>query len=155
MSDLPAPRFPRVLVTGAAGFVGHHLVRELEAAGHAVATTDAVPADAPAAAGLPDNRDHALAQKYMPNGTCGVIAFAVKGTREDAGRFIDRLKFVSIETHVADSRTCVLHPASHTHRQLSSQQLKEAGVPEGLIRLSCGIEAAEDIIADLEQAFGK
>ena len=104
--------------------------------------------------GLPDNRDHALAQKYMPNGTCGVIAFAVKGTREDAGRFIDRLKFVSIETHVADSRTCVLHPASHTHRQLSSQQLKEAGVPEGLIRLSCGIEAAEDIIADLEQAFG-
>ena len=104
--------------------------------------------------GLPDNRDHALAQKYMPNGTCGVIAFAVKGTREGAGKFIDRLKFVSIETHVADSRTCVLHPASHTHRQLSSQQLKEAGVPEGLIRLSCGIEAAEDIIADLEQAFG-
>ena len=105
--------------------------------------------------GLEDNPDHALAEKYMPNGTCGVIAFAVKGTREDAGRFIDRLKFVSIETHVADSRTCVLHPASHTHRQLSSQQLKEAGIPEGLIRLSCGIEAAEDIIADLEQAFGK
>ena len=104
--------------------------------------------------GLPGDKYYEIAQKYMPNGTCGVIAFAVKGTREDAGRFIDRLKFVSIETHVADSRTCVLHPASHTHRQLSSQQLKEAGVPEGLIRLSCGIEAAEDIIADLEQAFG-
>ena len=103
--------------------------------------------------GLEDSPDHALAEKYMPNGTCGVIAFAVKGTREDAGKFIDRLKFVSIETHVADSRTCVLHPASHTHRQLSSQQLKEAGIPEGLIRLSVGIEDADDIIADLEQAF--
>ena len=104
--------------------------------------------------GLPDNKDHALAEKYMPNGTCGVIAFAVKGTREDAVKFIDRFKFISIETHVADSRTCVLHPASHTHRQLTSGQLKEAGIPEGLIRLSCGLEAAEDIVADLEQAFG-
>ena len=103
--------------------------------------------------GLEDNRDHALAMKYMPNGTCGVIAFAVKGSREDAVRFIDRFKFISIETHVADSRTCVLHPASHTHRQLSSQQLREAGIPEGLIRLSVGLEAADDIIADLEQAF--
>ncbi|MBR0056212.1 MAG: PLP-dependent transferase, partial [Kiritimatiellae bacterium] len=80
--------------------------------------------------GLPDNRDHALARKYMPNGTCGVIAFAVKGTREDAVKFIDRFKFISIETHVADSRTCVLHPASHTHRQLSSALLAEAGIPE-------------------------
>ena len=104
--------------------------------------------------GLENDPDHALARKYMPAGTCGVLAFAVKGTREEAGRFIDRLQFVSIETHVADSRTCVLHPASHTHRQLSSEQLKAAGVPEGLIRLSCGIEAAEDIVADLEQAFG-
>lgn len=105
--------------------------------------------------GLEDDPDHALAQKYMPDGTCGVLSFAVKGTREDAGRFIDRLKFVSIETHVADSRTCVLHPASHTHRQLSSEQLAAAGVPEGLLRLSCGIEAAEDIVADLEQAFAR
>ena len=104
--------------------------------------------------GLPDNKDHALAEKYMPNGTCGVIAFAVKGSREDAVKFIDRFKFISIETHVADSRTCVLHPASHTHRQLTSEQLKEAGIPEGLIRLSCGLEAAEDIIAALQQAFG-
>ena len=103
--------------------------------------------------GLPDNKDHALAEKYMPNGTCGVIAFAVKGSRDDAVKFIDRFKFISIETHVADSRTCVLHPASHTHRQLSSEQLKEAGIPEGLIRLSCGIEDAGDIIEDLRQAF--
>lgn len=103
--------------------------------------------------GLKDSKDHALAEKYMPGGTCGVIAFAVKGTREDAVKFIDRFKFISIETHVADSRTCVLHPASHTHRQLSSQQLAEAGIPEGLIRLSCGLEAAEDIIGDLKQAF--
>ena len=103
--------------------------------------------------GLESSRDHALAQKYMPNGTCGVIAFAVKGSREDAVKFIDRFKFISIETHVADSRTCVLHPASHTHRQLSSEQLKEAGIPEGLIRLSVGLEDAGDIIGDLEQAF--
>ena len=105
--------------------------------------------------GLEDDPDYALAQKYMPNGTSGVIAFAVKGNREEAGKFIDALKVISIETHVADSRTCVLHPASHTHRQLSSQQLKEAGVPEGLIRLSVGIEDANDIIADLDQAFAK
>ena len=74
---------------------------------------------------------------------------------ESVGKFIDRLKFVSIETHVADSRTCVLHPASHTHRQLSSEQLKEAGIPEGLIRLSVGIEDADDIIGDLEQALAQ
>lgn len=105
--------------------------------------------------GLESSPDYALAKKYLPDGTSGVIAFALKGDREKAGKFIDSLKFVSIETHVADSRTCVLHPASHTHRQLSSEQLKEAGIPEGLIRLSVGIEAAEDIIGDLDQAFSK
>lgn len=104
--------------------------------------------------GLESDSCHELAKKYMPDGTCGVIAFALKGTRDNACKFIDSLKFVSIETHVADSRTCVLHPASHTHRQLSSQQLAEAGIPEGLIRLSVGIEDADDIIGDLEQAFG-
>lgn len=104
--------------------------------------------------GLEGDSCHELAKKYMPDGTCGVIAFALKGTRDNACKFIDSLKFVSIETHVADSRTCVLHPASHTHRQLSSQQLAEAGIPEGLIRLSVGIEDADDIIGDLEQAFG-
>lgn len=103
--------------------------------------------------GLEDNQDYALAQKYMPNGTSGVIAFALKGTRDDAVKFMDKFKFISIETHVADSRTCVLHPASHTHRQLSSQQLKDAGIPEGLIRLSVGLEDADDIIEDLRQSF--
>lgn len=106
-------------------------------------------------AGLPSNPSYALAQKYMPEGTCGVIAFGLKGTREDAIRFMDNLGFISIVTHVADARTCVLHPASHTHRQLSEEQLKEAGVAPDLIRLSVGIEAADDIIADIEQAMEK
>lgn len=106
-------------------------------------------------AGLPSNPSYALAQKYLPDGTCGVIAFGLKGTREDAIRFMDNLDFISIVTHVADVRTCVLHPASHTHRQLSDEQLKEAGVAPDLIRLSVGIEAADDIIADLEQAMEK
>ena len=104
--------------------------------------------------GLPGNKYHALAQKYMPKGSCGVIAFGLKGTREDAISFMDRLHFVSIVTHVADARTCVLHPASHTHRQLSDEQLREAGVAPDLIRLSVGIEDVNDIIADLEQAMG-
>ena len=91
----------------------------------------------------------------MPNGTCGVIAFGLKGTREDAIRFMDNLEFISIVTHVADARTCVLHPASHTHRQLSDQQLQEAGIAPDLIRLSVGIEDVEDIIADLQQAMDK
>ena len=91
--------------------------------------------------------------KYMPNGSCGVIAFGLNGTREEAIEFMDRLKFICIVTHVADARTCVLHPASHTHRQLSDEQLREAGVAPDLIRLSVGIENADDIIADIEQAL--
>ena len=106
-------------------------------------------------AGLPSNKYYPLAQKYMPNGTCGVIAFGLKGTREDAIRFMDNLDFISIVTHVADARTCVLHPASHTHRQLSDEQLREAGVAPDLVRLSIGIENADDIIADLQQAMDK
>ena len=90
--------------------------------------------------GLKNDKYHALAQKYMPHGTCGVIAFGLKGSREDAIRFMDRLKLAAIVTHVADARTCVLHPASHTHRQLSDEQLIEAGVAPDLIRLSVGIE---------------
>ena len=105
--------------------------------------------------GLPGNKYHALAQKYLPNGSCGVIAFGLKGTREDAIKFMDQLDFISIVTHVADVRTCVLHPASHTHRQLSDEQLREAGVAPDLIRLSVGIENADDIIADLQQAMEK
>ena len=103
--------------------------------------------------GLKSSKYYDLAQKYMPNGSCGVIAFGLNGTREEAIEFMDRLKFICIVTHVADARTCVLHPASHTHRQLTDEQLREAGVAPDLIRLSVGIENVNDIIADIEQAL--
>lgn len=103
--------------------------------------------------GLETDPQYELAKKYMPNGTCGVISFGVKGGREAATKFMDSLKLASIVTHVADSKTCVLHPASTTHRQLSDKQLEEAGVKSDLIRLSVGIEDVEDIIADIEQAL--
>ena len=103
--------------------------------------------------GLPDNKYYELAQKYMPNGSCGVISFGLKGGREVSIKFMDSLQLVAIVTHVADARTCVLHPASHTHRQLSDEQLLEAGVRPDLIRLSVGIENVDDIIADIEQAL--
>ncbi len=102
---------------------------------------------------LPRSRYHDLAAKYMPNGTCGVISFGLKGGRAEAGRFMDALKFIAIVTHVADARTCILHPASHTHRQLSEAQLAEAGVPLDLVRLSVGIENPDDIINDIDQAL--
>ena len=105
--------------------------------------------------GLKGNKYYDLAQKYLPNGSCGVIAFGLKGSKEEAIRFMDNLDFIAIVTHVADARTCVLHPASHTHRQLSDEQLLEAGVRPDLIRLSVGIENCDDIIADLEQAMKK
>lgn len=103
--------------------------------------------------GLKSNKYYELGQKYLPNGSCGVIAFGLKGTKEDAIRFMDSLKMICIVTHVADARTCVLHPASHTHRQLSDEQLREAGVAPDLIRLSVGIENVEDIIEDIQQAL--
>ena len=103
--------------------------------------------------GLENDKYHALAQKYMPNGTCGVISFGLKGGRQAAGEFMDKLKLAAIVTHVADARTCVLHPASHTHRQLSDEQLKEAGVDPSLIRLSVGIENVDDIIEEIRQAL--
>ncbi len=105
--------------------------------------------------GLPSDKYYTLGQKYLPDGSCGVIAFGLKGTRDDAIRFMDSLEFISIATHVADARTCVLHPASHTHRQLSEEQLREAGIAADLIRLSIGIENIDDIIEDLEQALKK
>ena len=105
--------------------------------------------------GLPDDQYYARAQKYLPNGSCGVIAFGLKGTRETAIQFMDSLEMINIVTHVADARTCVLHPASHTHRQLSDEQLREAGVAPDLIRLSVGIEDVEDIIDDIRQALDK
>lgn len=103
--------------------------------------------------GLESNKYYDLAKKYMPNGTCGVISFGVKGGREDAVKLMDNLKLASIVVHVADARTSVLHPASTTHRQLSDDQLIEAGVGPDLIRMSIGIEYVDDIIADLEQAL--
>ena len=102
---------------------------------------------------LEGNKYHDLAAKYMPNGTCGVVTFGLKGGREAASHMMDNLKLATIVTHVADARTCVLHPASHTHRQMNEQELKEAGVQPDLIRFSVGIENADDIIADLEQAL--
>ena len=103
--------------------------------------------------GFKGNKYHELAKKYMPNGTCGVISFGLKGGRAVSGAFMDQLKLAAIVTHVADARTCVLHPASHTHRQMSDEQLIEAGVAPDLIRFSVGIENSKDIIADLEQAL--
>lgn len=96
-----------------------------------------------------------LAQKYLPNGSCGVLSFGVKGGRDKCIQFMDQLELASIATHVADSKTCILHPASHTHRQLNDEQLKEGGIEPDLIRFSVGIENAEDLIADLEQALAQ
>lgn len=103
--------------------------------------------------GLKSSRYYELAQKYMKNGTCGVISFGLKGGRRAAEEMMDKLQLAAIVTHVADARTCVLHPASHTHRQMNDMQLKEAGVAPDLIRLSVGLEHIDDIIADLEQAL--
>ena len=104
---------------------------------------------------LPGNKYHDIAAKYMPNGTCGVVSFGIKGGREAATRFMDSLKLAAIVTHVADARTCVLHPASTTHRQLNDRQLDECKTPADLVRFSVGIEDVEDIIADLSQALDK
>ena len=104
---------------------------------------------------LEDDDQHAIAQKYMHHGTCGVVSFGIEGCREAATKFMDSLELAAIVTHVADARTCCLHPASTTHRQLTDEQLEECGVAPDLIRFSCGIEAAEDIIADIDQALAK
>ena len=103
--------------------------------------------------GLPGDEDYELAQKYMPNGTCGVVSFGVAGGRAKAEEFMGGLKLAQIATHVADARTCCLHPASATHRQMNDAELEAAGISPDLVRFSCGIEAAEDIIADVEQAL--
>ena len=105
--------------------------------------------------GLADDKCHALAEKYLPDGSCGVMAFGLKGDRDTAIKFMDSLEMINIVTHVADVRTCVLHPASHTHRQLSEEQLKAAGIAPDLIRLSVGIEDVDDIIADIKQEMDK
>ena len=103
--------------------------------------------------GLPGDQYHALAEKYLPNGSCGVVSFGVKGGRKAAETFMKHLKLAAIETHVADARTCCLHPASATHRQMNDAELEAAGVGPDLVRMSCGLEAAEDLIADIAQAL--
>ena len=102
---------------------------------------------------LPSNKYYALAQKYMPNGTCGVVSFGVKGGRAAAEKFMKALQIIAIETHVADARSCCLHPASATHRQMNDEELKNAGVPADLVRLSCGLESYQDLIDDIAQAL--
>ena len=104
---------------------------------------------------LEDDKQYAKAQKYMPNGTCGVVSFGIKGGREAATKFMDSLKLAAIVTHVADARSCCLHPASTTHRQLTDELLEECGVSADLVRFSCGIEDSDDIIADIEQALAQ
>ncbi|MDO4160126.1 MAG: O-acetylhomoserine aminocarboxypropyltransferase/cysteine synthase [Prevotellaceae bacterium] len=105
--------------------------------------------------GLKDDECYELGQKYLPNGSCGVLSFGLKGDRETAIRFMDSLELITIVTHVADARSCVLHPASHTHRQMSDEQLREAGVAPDLIRLSVGVEDIDDILDDIRQALAK
>ena len=103
--------------------------------------------------GLPDDKYHEVAKKYLPNGGCGVVSFELKGGRAEAEKFMKSLKLAAIETHVADARTCCLNPATSTHRQMTDEQLAEAGIPAGLIRISCGLEDKKDLIADLAQAL--
>ncbi|MBQ3638642.1 MAG: O-acetylhomoserine aminocarboxypropyltransferase/cysteine synthase [Clostridia bacterium] len=105
--------------------------------------------------GLPSSKEYAKAQKYMPDGTCGVVSFGVKGGRAAAGAFMEKLRLVAIETHVADARSCCLHPATTTHRQMNDEELLAAGVSADLVRLSCGLEDPEDLISDVDQALGK
>ncbi len=103
--------------------------------------------------GLEGDKFYETAKKYMPNGTCGVVSFGVKGGREAAEKFMDNLKLASVATHVADARTCCLHPASSTHRQMSEDELVAAGISGDLVRFSCGLENAQDLIEDIAQAL--
>ena len=103
--------------------------------------------------GLPGDKYYKIAQKYLPNGGCGVVSFCLKGGRKEAELFMKSLKLIAIETHVADARSCCLNPATSTHRQLTDKQLEDAGIPAGLIRVSCGLENKEDLIEDIKQAL--
>ena len=102
---------------------------------------------------LPSNKYYKLAQKYLPNGGCGVVSFELKGGRAAAEKFMKNLKLAAIETHVADARTCCLNPATSTHRQMTDEQLEAAGIPAGLVRMSCGLEDKADLIADIKNAL--
>ena len=125
--------------------------RNAEAAAHYLAGHDKV--ESVKYPRLPGNPNKALADKYLSEGCSGVVSFSLKGGREAGARFIDSLKMISLQVHVADIRTCVLHPASSTHRQLSDEQLREAGITPGMVRLSVGLENLDDILADLDQAL--
>ncbi len=103
--------------------------------------------------GLESDKYYELAKKYLPNGGCGVVSFELKGGRAAAESFMKKLKLAAIETHVADARTCCLNPATSTHRQLTDEQLEAAGIPAGLVRMSCGLEDKEDLIADIKNAL--
>jgi O-acetylhomoserine (thiol)-lyase len=103
--------------------------------------------------GLPGDKYYDIAQKYLPNGSCGVVSFGVKGGRAAAEKFMAGLRVFAIETHVADARSCCLHPASATHRQMNDDELRAAGVSPDLVRMSCGLEDAADLIADIKQAL--
>lgn len=105
--------------------------------------------------GLEGDKYHKLAEKYLPNGSCGVVSFGVKGGRKAAENFMKHLKIIAIETHVADARSCCLHPASATHRQMNDEELYAAGVSPDLVRLSVGLENADDLINDVKQALDK
>ena len=105
--------------------------------------------------GLEGDKYHEVAKKYLPKGSCGVVSFELKGGRDAALVFMGALRLAAIETHVADARTCCLNPATSTHRQMTDEQLKEAGIPAGLVRLSCGLEDSADLIADIEQALAQ
>jgi O-acetylhomoserine (thiol)-lyase len=104
---------------------------------------------------LPENKYYPLAQKYLPNGTCGVVSFGVKGGRAAAEKFMKALKIIAIETHVADARSCCLHPANATHRQMNEEELRAAGISGDLVRLSCGLENYQDLIDDISQALAQ
>ena len=105
--------------------------------------------------GLPSSPYYQIGQKYLPNGSCGVVSFELNGGRKAAEVFMKALRLAAIETHVADARTCCLNPASSTHRQMSDKELEAAGIPAGLVRMSCGLESADDLIADIAQALDK
>ena len=105
--------------------------------------------------GLPGDAYHERAKKYLPHGSCGVVSFELAGGRSAAETFMKHLRLAAIETHVADARTCCLNPATSTHRQMTDEQLAAAGVPAGLVRISCGLESADDLIADIAQALDK
>ena len=150
LTNIPVSAHPTIAIT--ASHMQRHCENGLAVAKYLEANDKIAWVNYP---GLESSKDYAVAQKYMPGGTCGVVSFGVKGGREAAAAFMNGLQMIAIETHVADARSCCLHPATTTHRQLSDADLIACGVGPDLVRLSCGIEDAEDLIADIQQALDK